>query len=64
MNPHLQFDFIVDRESNSIKVIKEMAAGKSLVWDCYTKVELLEQWYAPEPLSIKTLRFEFREGGC
>lgn len=63
MNAHLQFDFLVDKEKNTITVIREFNAGKALVWDCYTKKELLDQWFAPKPLSTKTKSMDFREGG-
>lgn len=60
---HLQFDFLVDKEKNTITVKREFAAGRQLVWDCYTKSELLDQWFAPQPLTTKTRSMDFREGG-
>jgi uncharacterized protein YndB with AHSA1/START domain len=59
----MQFEFIVDKEKNSITVKKEFAAGRQLVWDCHTKSELLEQWFAPKPFTAKTKSMDFREGG-
>lgn len=59
----LQFDFIVDKEKNTITVKKEFKAGKQLVWDCHTKSELLIQWFAPKPFTAKTKSMEFKEGG-
>lgn len=63
MKGNLQFDFIVDKEKNTITVNREFLANRKLVWDCYTKSELLNQWFAPEPLTTKTKSMEFREGG-
>ncbi len=63
MNAHLQFDFLVDKEKNTITVRREFNAGKQLVWDCYTKQELLDQWFAPKPLTTRTKSMDFREGG-
>ncbi|MEX2132445.1 MAG: SRPBCC domain-containing protein [Pseudohongiellaceae bacterium] len=63
MNPKLQFDFIVDNKTNSITVKREFAAKRQLVWDCHTKSELLDQWFAPKPLITKTASMDFREGG-
>jgi len=60
---HLQFDFLVDKEKNTITVKREFAAGRQLVWDCHTKSELLDQWFAPQPLMTKTRSMDFREGG-
>jgi uncharacterized protein YndB with AHSA1/START domain len=59
----LQFDFIADKEKNTITVKREFAANRQLVWDCHTKRELLDKWFAPEPFTTKTKVMEFREGG-
>ncbi|MFT3827880.1 MAG: SRPBCC domain-containing protein [Chitinophagaceae bacterium] len=59
----LQFDFIVDQEKNTITIKREFTANRQLVWDCYTKSELLDQWFAPDPLTTKTKHMDFREGG-
>ena len=63
MTHHLQFDFLVDKEENTITVKREFAAERQLVWDCYTKRELLEQWFAPKPYTSKTKSMDFSEGG-
>src|ERR1700679_1245922 len=63
MASELCFDFVVDNEKNSITVKREFAAGRQLVWDCHTKRELLDQWFAPKPLTTKTKHMEFKEGG-
>lgn len=63
MSGHLQFDFLVDREDNTLTIKREFAANRQLVWDCYTKSELLDQWFAPKPLTTKTKSMDFREGG-
>jgi len=59
----LQFDFLVDRKNNALTVKREFAAGRQLVWDCYTTRELLDKWFAPAPFTTKTRSMEFREGG-
>ena len=63
MKTTLQFDFIVDKEKNTLTVIKEFAADRQLVWDCHTKSELLDQWFAPRPFTAKTKSMSFKEGG-
>ena len=63
MNSNLQFDFLVDKEKNTITVRREFAAGRQLVWDCYTKPELLEQWFAPKPYTARTKSMDFKNGG-
>jgi len=59
----VQFDFLVDKEKNTITIKREFAAKRQLVWNCYTKSELLDQWFAPKPLTTKTKFMDFSEGG-
>lgn len=59
----LQSDFLVDKENNTLTIIREFAADRQLVWDCYTKQELLEQWFAPKPFTTKTKSMDFKNGG-
>lgn len=63
MNTNLAFDFSVDKENNTIKIKREFAAVSSLVWDAYTKSEILDKWWAPKPWKTKTKTMDFREGG-
>jgi len=63
MKNTMQFDFLVDKEKNTMTVKREFAAGRQLVWDCHTKSELLNQWFAPKPFTTKTKTMDFREGG-
>lgn len=63
MNPNLLFDFIADREKNTLTIRREFLAGRQLIWDCYTKSELLDRWFAPAPLTTKTKSMDFRQGG-
>ncbi|MGX5857116.1 SRPBCC family protein [Dyadobacter jiangsuensis] len=63
MKHNLQFDFVADKVKNTLTVRREFRAGRQLVWDCHTKSELLDQWFAPKPLTTKTKSMDFREGG-
>jgi uncharacterized protein YndB with AHSA1/START domain len=63
MKNKLQFDFLVDKEKNTMTVKREFAAKRQLVWDAYTKSELLDQWFAPKPFTTKTKSMDFSEGG-
>jgi uncharacterized protein YndB with AHSA1/START domain len=63
MNHILQFDFVADKEKNTLTIRREFMANRQLVWDCYTKQELLDQWFAPKPLTTRTKSMDFREGG-
>jgi uncharacterized protein YndB with AHSA1/START domain len=61
--PDLSFDFIVDKDRHSLTVKREFAARRQLVWDCHTKQELLDRWFAPKPLTTKTKHMSFKPGG-
>jgi uncharacterized protein YndB with AHSA1/START domain len=63
MKNNLQFDFLVDKEKNTLTIRREFRANRQLVWDVYTKSELLDQWFAPKPLTTKTKSMDFRAGG-
>lgn len=56
-------EFIVNKETKTVFITKEFNAPGDMVWDAYTKPELLDQWWAPKPLSSRTKAMEFREGG-
>ena len=56
-------EFIVDKETKTVSITAEFDAKRDLVWDAYTKPELLDQWWAPKPWASRTKVMEFREGG-
>lgn len=60
---NLAFDFLVNKENNTILVTREFAAPLPLVWDAYTKPEILDLWWAPKPWKTETKTMEFKEGG-
>ncbi len=63
MSTNSTFDFIVNKETNTITVKKEFSADISLVWDAFTKSEILDNWWAPKPWKARTKKMDFREGG-
>ena len=63
MKNNLLFDFTVDKTSKTVFVTKEFAAELSLVWDAFTKAEILDQWWAPKPYMSKTKFMDFKVGG-
>lgn len=63
MKADLKFEFLANREDRSLTIRREFDANRQLVWDCHTKSELLDQWFAPKPLTTKTKHMDFREGG-
>ena len=63
MKNDLLFDFTVDKSTKTVFINREFAADLSLVWDAYTKQEILDQWWAPKPWASKTKFMNFEVGG-
>lgn len=59
----LQFDFRVDKLTKTVFIVREFDAELILVWDAFTKQEILDQWWAPKPFESKTKVMEFKVGG-
>lgn len=60
---NLPFDFTVDKATKTVFINKQFAAELSLVWDAFTKQDILDQWWAPKPWVSKTKVMNFEEGG-
>jgi uncharacterized protein YndB with AHSA1/START domain len=63
MKNNLLFDFTVDKAAQTVYITREFAAEQSLVWDAFTKAEILDQWVAPKPWLSKTKFMDFKVGG-
>ncbi len=63
MKNDLLFDFTVDKPAKTVFITREFAAELSIVWDAFTKPELLDQWVAPAPFISKTKYMNFEVGG-
>jgi uncharacterized protein YndB with AHSA1/START domain len=63
MGNNLQFDFTVDKATKTVFITREFDAELSLVWDAFTKAEMLDQWVAPKPWTSKTKFMDFNVGG-
>jgi uncharacterized protein YndB with AHSA1/START domain len=63
MKNNLLFDFTVNKTTKTVMVNREFRAELSLVWDAFTKQEILDQWWAPEPWIAKTKFMNFEVGG-
>jgi uncharacterized protein YndB with AHSA1/START domain len=59
----LLFDLTVDKAAKTVFITKEFAAELSLVWEAFTKPEILDQWGAPEPWKTQTIYMDFKVGG-
>jgi uncharacterized protein YndB with AHSA1/START domain len=63
MNNDLLFEFTVDKATKTVIITREFDAELSLVWDAFTKAEILDQWVAPKPWVSKTKYMDFKVGG-
>jgi len=63
MNNNLFFDFTLDKALKTVVIIREFAAPQKLVWDAFTKAELLDLWVAPKPWKSQTKYMNFEVGG-
>ena len=63
MNNNLLFDFTVDKTTKKVLITRGFAADLPLVWDAFTKQEILDQWWAPKPYTSKTKVMNFEVGG-
>lgn len=60
---NLLFDFTVDKSTKTVFVNRQFDAELDLVWDAFTKQEILDQWWAPKPWASKTKVMDFKVGG-
>ena len=63
MKTNLPFEFTVDKAKKTAFINREFDADLSLVWDAFTRQEILDQWWAPKPYASKTKFMDFKVGG-
>lgn len=63
MTNNLLFDLTVDKATKTVFITREFDAELSLVWDAFTKPEMLDQWVAPKPWTSRTKHMNFEVGG-
>jgi uncharacterized protein YndB with AHSA1/START domain len=63
MSNNLLFDFNVDKAAKTVYITREFNAPLNLVWDAFTKSDLLDQWGAPAPMRAQTKYMNFEVGG-
>ena len=56
-------EFVLGKETKTVDITKEFDAPRDMVWDAYTKRELLDQWWAPKPFASRTKVMDFEVGG-
>jgi len=52
-----------DLANKKITVTKHFDAKPVMVWEAWTKQEILDKWWAPKPWRAETKKLEFKEGG-
>lgn len=57
------FSFAVDKTANTVLITRDFAAELALVWEAFTKSEILDQWGAPAPWETETIYMDFKVGG-
>ena len=63
MTNNLLFDITVDKAAKTVYITREFDADLSLVWDAFTKAEILDRWVAPKPWISRTKFMDFTVGG-
>jgi uncharacterized protein YndB with AHSA1/START domain len=63
MNSALLLDFSVNKENQTVHIVREFNADLELVWDAWTTAELLDLWWGPKPFVTKTKFMNFEVGG-
>ena len=63
MKNDLLFEFTLNKPTKTVFINREFDAELSLVWDAFTKPELLDQWVAPKPWKSRTKYMNFENGG-
>ncbi len=63
MRSKSEMEFSLDKENKTVTIKREFDAGLSLVWNAFTKQEILDQWWAPKPFESRTKIMNFEVGG-
>lgn len=63
MDGNLNLEFNINKDTNTVIVKKDLASGQDLVWDAFTKPEILDKWWAPKPWMSETKYMDFKVGG-
>ncbi|QQR86317.1 MAG: SRPBCC domain-containing protein [Flavobacteriales bacterium] len=57
------FNFIVSKDDRTVTIERSFEAPRDLVWDAFTKAEILDRWWAPKPFASRTKHMTFKVGG-
>ena len=61
MNAHdlPEFDPALD-----LVLVRDLAAPRAVIWECWTKAEHLVHWFVPRPHRVTACRIDLRVGGA
>lgn len=64
-NQRMKTEIIFNKDDNSasLYIMKIFNSTVDKVWDHFTKADLLDQWWAPEPWNCQTLKMNFMPEG-
>jgi uncharacterized protein YndB with AHSA1/START domain len=63
MNKTILYNFNIDESNKKILIKRSFNAPLNLVWEAWTTPEILDLWWAPQPLINRTKSMDFRPGG-
>jgi uncharacterized protein YndB with AHSA1/START domain len=63
MSNNSLFNFTADKTTKTVVINMEFDAELPMVWDAFTRAEILDQWYAPKPWTSRTKHMDFKVGG-
>ncbi len=55
--------FTTDMPNKQITVVRAFDVAPDLVWQAWTRSDILDQWWAPKPYKAETKTMDFRVGG-
>ncbi len=58
----MTYNFSIDLENQTVHITREFKATLELVWDAWTKAEILDKWWAPKPFASVTKVMNFKVG--
>ncbi|NJB87237.1 uncharacterized protein YndB with AHSA1/START domain [Lewinella marina] len=55
--------FTVEKDHHRIRVEREFAAPRQVVWAAWTEADLIDQWWAPAPWKAQSKTMDVHSGG-
>lgn len=53
----------IDKDTKELTVVREFNAPRQMVWDAWTKPELMAKWWGPRAFTTEIREMDVREGG-